>query len=183
MKTTAPEIRFKAKLLQPARPPRGSTWSFLVLPARASAKLPTRGSTSVRGTLNGQRFCATLEPDGRRGHWLKVPRRLRQAARARTGDVVALVIAPVDAALATRVPPDLRRALAATPKAQAQWSEITAAARRDWILWITTARREDTRVRRVAGACDMLAGGKRRVCCFDRSGIYGKGFRAPDAAN
>jgi hypothetical protein len=28
----------------------------------------------------------------------------------------------------------------------------------------------------------MLAGGKRRVCCFDRSGIYSKALGAPAEA-
>jgi hypothetical protein len=28
----------------------------------------------------------------------------------------------------------------------------------------------------------MLASGKRRACCFDRSGIYSKAFSAPKAA-
>jgi uncharacterized protein YdeI (YjbR/CyaY-like superfamily) len=123
-----------------------------------------------------------LEPDGRRSHWLKVPRRLQQAAGVRAGDSVALEIMPAKAAPEARVPTDLRRALDAAPKARAQWSTITPAARRDWIQWITTARRAETRARRVAGACDMLAVGKRRVCCFDRSGVYGGGFGAPEAA-
>ncbi len=30
-------------------------------------------------------------------------------------------------------------------------------------------------------SCDMLGGGKRRVCCFDRSGIYGKNLKPPAA--
>lgn len=62
------------------------------------------------------------------------------------------------------------------------WSEITTIARRDWIQWITSAKRDETRERRIHSACEMLASGKRRVCCFDRSGIYGKGFAAPEAA-
>jgi uncharacterized protein YdeI (YjbR/CyaY-like superfamily) len=76
----------------------------------------------------------------------------------------------------------LRKALAAAPKAKASWSDITPVARRDWILWITSAKRPETRARRVANACDMLASGKRRVCCFDRSGFYSKDFCAPKAA-
>ncbi|MDX1529484.1 MAG: YdeI/OmpD-associated family protein, partial [Gammaproteobacteria bacterium] len=50
------------------------------------------------------------------------------------------------------------------------------------IHWITSGKREDTRVRRIATACDMLASGKRRACCFDRSGMYSKAFSAPEAA-
>jgi len=62
------------------------------------------------------------------------------------------------------------------------WSTITPVARRDWIHWITSAKQPETRVRRVANACSMLAGGKRRVCCFDRSGFYSKSMSAPKAA-
>jgi Bacteriocin-protection, YdeI or OmpD-Associated/Domain of unknown function (DUF1905) len=176
------KIRFEAKLLQPAAPPKGSSWAFLVLPKSASANLPTRGMTTVEGTLNGQSFKATLEPDGEKSHWLKVSRKLRNAARAAVGDVVTLELKPAGVELESRVPPDLRKALAAAPKARALWSEITPKARTDWVQWIISAKRPETRMRRVENACKMLASGKRRVCCFDRSGFYGRNFCAPEAA-
>lgn len=184
MNKTAAKIRFKAELLQPATTARGGSWAFLVLPASASAKLPTRGLSTVQGTINGHPFQATLEPDGQRSHWLKVNRKLREDAGAAVGDVVALEITPVGEQLELSVPTDLREALAAaTPEARAVWSDITPAARRDWIYWITTAKRPETRARRVHNACEMLAAGKRRVCCFDRSGFYSKSFGAPQAAD
>ena len=34
---------------------------------------------------------------------------------------------------------------------------------------------------RIGKACDMLAKGKRRVCCFDRSGMYSKSMSCPVA--
>jgi hypothetical protein len=36
--------------------------------------------------------------------------------------------------------------------------------------------------RRIKNACSMLAAGKRRVCCFDRSGFYSKSMSAPKSA-
>lgn len=174
-------IAFEAKLQRPAHP-KGAAWTFLVLPAAASAKLPTRGQTTVDGTLGGRPFQATLEPDGQGGHWLKVGRALREAAGVGAGDTVALEIAPVAREPEPRVPADLRKALADSPEARARWSSLTPVARRDWIHWITSGKKAETRVRRIAAACDMLASGKRRVCCFDRSGIYSKGLRAPGAA-
>jgi hypothetical protein len=51
MANRAATIRFKAKLFRPASP-KGAAWAFLVLPAKASAKLPTRGMTTVDGTIN-----------------------------------------------------------------------------------------------------------------------------------
>jgi len=175
---TAAPIRFKARLL---RPEKRASWTFLVLPKAASAKLPTRNATTVNGTLNGQPFRATLEPDGQRSHWLKVSKKLGDAARATAGEQVELEITPSTVELESRVPVDLRKALAAAPKAKAVWSDITPLARRDWIAWITSAKQPETRARRVRNACQMLAGGKRRVCCFDRSGFYGKNVCAPTA--
>ena len=65
-----------------------------------------------------------------------------------------------------RVPTDLRKALAATPMAKAQWRDLTPIARRDFISWIDSAKQPETRRRRIERACSMLAAGKRRPCCY-----------------
>lgn len=176
-------IRFEAKLLRPAEP-KDATWAFLVLPQSASAQLPTRSMVSVDGTLGAAPFQATLTPDGAGSHWLKVEQALREAAGARIGDGVALAIAPVEVEPEPTVPPDLRKALAAHPVAKAQWSSLTPLARRDWIHWITSGKKAETRVKRIAVTCDKLACGQRHACCFDRSGRYSKGnMGAPSAAD
>ena len=112
----------------------------------------------------------------------KCDRKLGEAADADEGDVVTLEIAPAREALEPTVPADLRKALAtAAPKARALWSDITPNARQDWIHWIISAKQPETRARRIKNACSMLAAGKRRVCCFDRSGFYSKSLSAPKA--
>jgi Bacteriocin-protection, YdeI or OmpD-Associated/Domain of unknown function (DUF1905) len=181
MTKTASKIRFKAKLFRPATAKDGS-WTFLTLPKSASAKLPSRGMIAIEGTINGFPFQAVLEPDGQKGHWLKVNRKLSEAAGAEAGDIVTLEIAPAAKDTEPEVPTDVKKALAAAaPKARALWSDITPNARRDWIHWITSAKQEETRTRRIKNACSMLAAGKRRVCCFDRSGFYSKSLSAPRA--
>ena len=129
-------IRFKAKLLRPAMEPArpradqrartGGSWTFLVLPKNASAKLPSRGMTAIEGTINGVRFQAVLEPDGQKSHWLKVERKLSESARAEEGDVVRLEIAPAAKEPEPEVPADLRKALATgAPEARALRLGIT----------------------------------------------------------
>ena len=184
MTKNASKIRFKAKLLRPAESENADSWTFLILPKNASAKLPSRGMTAVEGTINGVSFQATLEPDGKKSHWLKVDSKLRETAGgAEAGDVVTLEIAPAIEEPEPEVPPDLKKALAAAdPKARTVWSDITPMARRDWIHWIASAKQAETRARRIKNACSMLAAGKRRVCCFDRSGFYDKSMSAPKPA-
>ena len=182
MTKSASEVCCTAKLLRPraAEPAAGGT--FLSLPAQASAKLPSRGMTSVEGTLNGAAFQATLEPDGRGGHWLRVDQRLREAAGAVVNDLVTLQITPVAVEPEPALPDDLRQALAAAlPTASATWSRITPVARRDWIHWITSGKRAETRTKRIRVALSKLSAGDRRPCCFDRSGMFSKSLSAPVA--
>ncbi|MCC6950067.1 MAG: DUF1905 domain-containing protein [Phycisphaerales bacterium] len=156
------------------------TWAFLVLPAEASAGLPSRGQVSASGTVNGAKFRATLEPDGRGGHWMKVSRVLRLRAGAEPGDSVRVELTPASDEPEPRVPADFRRALAAAgARVQAAWRGITPAARRDFVHWVTSPKRADTRATRIEVACDMLANGKRRPCCFDRSGMYSGSISCP----
>ena len=181
MTKTTSSIHFKAKLQRPVEP-ANATWTFLILPKAASGKLPTRSMTTVNGTLDGAPFQATLEPDGKGSHWLKVDKKLRETAGANAGDEVELEISPVAEEPEPKVPADLRKALAdAPPEARATWKDITAVARRDWIHWITSAKKAETRVRRIEVACDKLAGGQRRACCFDRSGMYSNSLAPPEA--
>lgn len=184
----ASTIRFSATLLRPRLGGQASAsdkpadWTFLTLPRETSAKLPSRGQVTVEGTFNGRPLLTTLEPDGEGGHWLKVDRTLPAAAGAAAGDVVTLEIAPVEQEPEPTVPADLKKALAAAPaKTRAVWADITPAARRDFIHWITSGKKAETRVKRIATACDMLAKGKRRPCCFDRSGMYDKSLSCPVA--
>ncbi|HEU4991274.1 MAG TPA: YdeI/OmpD-associated family protein [Luteimonas sp.] len=181
MPKQADTIRFDAALQRPASP-KGATWTFLVLPKAASAKLPTRAMTSVEGTLGGAPFKATLEPDGQGSHWLKVPDKLREAAGVEAGDTVKLEIRPMEEQLESPVPKDLRDALKAHPGAKITWDATTTVARRDWIAWMTSGKQAATREKRLKAMMDMLEHGKKRVCCFDRSGMAGKNFSAPEAA-
>lgn len=173
---------FKARLLRPANPGDDGSWAFLVLPRSASEKLPRRGRTSVEGAINGHPFRATLEPDGQLSHWLKVPEALRDAAGAEFGETVTVRVSPARPEPEPSPPDDLRQALDASPEARAVWESATTLARVDWIHWIESAKQAATRTRRVANACDMLASGKKNVCCFDQSGYYSKGLGAPRAA-
>ena len=83
-------IRFKAKLFRPDAAAKIGSWTLLTLPKSASTKLPSRGMTMVEGTINGFRFRAALEPDGKGSHWFRVNKTMREAAGADAGDTVTL---------------------------------------------------------------------------------------------
>lgn len=172
---------FDAGICRPADPGGEAAWAFVILPAEASAKLPRRGRITVKGTINDQEFTALLEPDGRKSHWLKISEKLLRRSGANFGDTAHFDIRAAEREPEPELPPDLSEALEASPDARATWDATTTIARLDWIHWITSAKQSKTRAKRIRDACDMLAAGKKRVCCFDPSGYYSKVFSAPQS--
>jgi hypothetical protein len=156
-----PVIRCEA----PVQRTDGST--ILRLPDDASAKLPSRGQVAVKGVMNGLAFQTVLEPDGRRGHWLKVDKKLRQALAVGEDDTVALEVEPTKDWPEPEIPEDFRTALADAPDISESWTSITPMARWEWVRWINATKNLQTRERRVEVAISKLRSGKRRPCCFD----------------
>jgi len=64
------------------------------------------------------------------------------------------------------VPADLKRALTSDPQALTTWEDITPLARNEWICWIHSAKKAETRSRRIEWGCSSLRDGKRRPCCW-----------------
>ncbi len=89
---------------------------------------------------------AALNEAGVAAGWME-KRQTTKAARAS---------APVD------VPDDLAAALRKNRKARATFDAFSPSQRREYTTWIAEAKREDTRLRRVATAIEQLADGKTR---------------------
>lgn len=162
-------IHFETKLFEI------NSWTILRLPESASALLPSRGMTMVKGTLNGVPFKTLLEPDGRYGggkkpsHWFRPEKRLLDGAHVAAGDIVQITLEPTKEWIEPEVPDDLKKALATSPKAAAIWNDITPMARWDWIRWIRAVKTEETRKKHIVVALDKMNKGMRRPCCFNRN--------------
>ncbi|TSC82781.1 MAG: hypothetical protein G01um101420_139 [Parcubacteria group bacterium Gr01-1014_20] len=64
------------------------------------------------------------------------------------------------------MPADLRKALASSGAAKLVWEDITPLARNEWICWITSGKKVETRGIRIEKALSKLKGGMRRPCCW-----------------
>lgn len=65
-----------------------------------------------------------------------------------------------------KVPADLRKALIAAKKMRETWNDLTPLARNEWICWITSVKKIETRKYHINRACTELLEGKRRPCCW-----------------
>ncbi|MEI7720074.1 MAG: YdeI/OmpD-associated family protein [bacterium] len=67
---------------------------------------------------------------------------------------------------AHKLPADLKKALAGAPAARATWDDVTPLARSEWICWVTSGKKAETRGIRIKKALSKLSGGMRRPCCW-----------------
>jgi uncharacterized protein YdeI (YjbR/CyaY-like superfamily) len=69
---------------------------------------------------------------------------------------------------APRAPADLRAALSRATKARSTWEALGPGPRREYLEWISEAKRSETRLRRVATTVAWLKEGKRRNWKYER---------------
>lgn len=67
----------------------------------------------------------------------------------------------------TEVPSDLHSLIQSDPAALVTWQSITPLARNEWICLVTSAKKPETRERRLKRTLDQLARGQRRPCCWE----------------
>ncbi len=73
---------------------------------------------------------------------------------------------PISAGVVHALPADLEGLLVADAGALAKWEDITPLARNEWICWIESVKKPETRRQHIARAGADLKAGKRRPCCW-----------------
>jgi uncharacterized protein YdeI (YjbR/CyaY-like superfamily) len=72
----------------------------------------------------------------------------------------------ISGGVAHKLPTDLRKAIISSKAAKAVWEDITPLARNEWICWVISGAKAETRGIRIKKAISKLAGGMRRPCCW-----------------
>ena len=64
------------------------------------------------------------------------------------------------------IPNDFQKALNSSSGIQSAWDKITLLARNEWICWIISVKKEETRENHIRRAVTEIKAGKRRPCCW-----------------
>ncbi len=72
----------------------------------------------------------------------------------------------ISGGVAHTLPADLKKAIMSEPLIIEVWQDITPLARNEWICWIISAKKSETRDIRISKAISKLKSGMRRPCCW-----------------
>jgi hypothetical protein len=112
----------------------------------------------VRATVNGYSFRTTIAPMGRRS-LLGLNRDVRDGAGVKVGETVSVELEPDDEPRVVEEPAGFAALLAAKPGARAAFDALSYTHRKEYVRWITDAKRDETRQRRFHRSVEMLQQG------------------------
>lgn len=150
-------FKFEAKLV---RPEGVGTWTFLNIPLEVSNTFGSKGQVRLRGTINGYPFRSTALPTGDGTHYLVVGKDIRDHIAAAHGDTVEVILELDMEERRVEAPDELRLSLARQPLAAAAFEKMTYSHKKEWINWILSAKKPETRQRRVEKAITLITAGK-----------------------
>ncbi|HLW87329.1 MAG TPA: YdeI/OmpD-associated family protein [Terriglobales bacterium] len=150
------KLAFKIKLIGQ----EGSSVAALNAPFDVKEVFGTIARVPVRGTINGFPFRSSLMPMGG-CHYMAVNRAMREGASCEAGDTVSVVMELDTAPRVVEVPPVLKKALAKSKTAQANWKKYSFSNQKEMALAISGAKQEETRKRRLARIVDIVKSGKK----------------------
>ena len=138
----------------------GKTATGIEVPADVVERLGGGKRPAVVVTVGGHAYRTTVGVMGGRA-MVPLSAENRAAAGVAAGDEVEVGLVADTAPRTVEVPDDLAAAVAADPRAQATFDATTSAQRKEWVRWVTEAKRAETRADRLARTVEALAEGRR----------------------
>ncbi|WNM38859.1 YdeI/OmpD-associated family protein [Micromonospora halotolerans] len=140
---------------------RGPAGAFVLSDEQVSAVGEGRRTFPVRVSVNGVTLTLRLARMGGE-NLIGLSRAARTQAGVDIGATYEVAVALDAEPRGVEVPEDLAAALAGDARAQAAFEALAASHRKEFVRWITEAKREATRAQRVTKTIEMLHAGQHR---------------------
>ena len=140
---------------------RGPAGAFVLTDEQVQALGDGRKAFPVTLTVNGVTFPLRLARMGGE-NLIGLRKDVREAAGLAYGDVAAITVTADGAERTVEVPDDLAAALATDPAADAAFATLAYSHRKEYVRWVTEAKKAETRATRIAKTVEMVREGRTR---------------------
>jgi hypothetical protein len=141
--------------------PRGPAGAFVLSDEQVAVIGGGRRAFPVRVTVNGVTLPLRLARMGGE-NLIGLAREARTRAGVSLGSAYPVRIVADEGERAVEVPEDLAAALAGDAQAGAAYAALAYSHRKEFVRWVTEAKREATRAQRVTKTVEMLRAGQHR---------------------
>ena len=130
--------------------------AFIEFPYDVEKEFGTKGQVKVFVTFDGYEYRGSLAKMGHHCHRLGLTKQVRAAIGKNPGDTVHIVLKKDEAPRVIEIPDDFGKLLDLNPKAKNYFEGLSYTHRKEYVRWITEAKKAETRERRLQKAIEML---------------------------
>jgi hypothetical protein len=135
---------------------RSSGWgAFVIFPYDVPTEFGIKGRVPVQAKLDKLPYTGSLMTCGTPYHLLAVPKDIRAKLGKEPGDPIAVELWKDDAPRTVELPPEFIKLLK-KEKLLEKFEKLSMTRRKEYRNWITTAKKEETRLRRLDKAIEWL---------------------------
>ena len=138
----------------------GDAWTVFRMPFSVEEAFGTQARVPVKGTINGFPFRSSLFPMGEGQHFLMVNKEMWEGAKIQEGRAVEVVLEKDTDLRAVEVPRDLMTALSQHKTARKLFESLSYTHKKEYVRWIESAKRSETRERRIRIAVARISQGR-----------------------
>ncbi len=144
---------FKAKIH-----PANGGGAYVLFPFDVEKEFGTKGRVAVKAAFNGVPYSGSLVKYGDPLHMLPMLKAIREQTGTQPGDTVDVEVWKDDTVRALEIPVELRDAMA-KHGVTAAFERLSHTHRKEYCRWISEAKKEETQLRRLEQAVEMLKNG------------------------
>jgi len=135
--------------------------AFVAIPFDVEKIYGTRGQVKVKATFDGYPYRGVMANMGAGCHQIGVGKEIRKAIDKKVGDSILVTVEKDLEERVVDVPADLQRLLNTNRKAKSIYEELSFTNRKEYALWINSAKKPETRKKRLGQFVDKLLHGKK----------------------
>ena len=135
---------------------------YIEFPYDAAKEFGRKGPIKVKAYFDGFEYRGSLVKMGHPCHIIGLNKKVRDAIGKGPGDTVDVVIIEDTEERVVEVPADFAAALNDNNVAKEIFEKMSFTHRREYVEWITSAKKSETREKRIGKAVDMILKEKKK---------------------
>lgn len=135
--------------------------AYIEFPFDVQKEFGKKGQVKVKAMIDGYEYRGYLAKMGHHCHILGLNKTVRQAIQKKAGDSVEIVITEDKDERTLELPSDFRQVLVDNPPASEKFDKLSFTNRKEYITWILSAKKQETRDIRLIKSIGMLLAGKK----------------------
>ena len=148
--------RFNAEIKQV----EGKDASYIEIPFDVEAVYGSK-RVKVKATFDGHPYRGSIVKMGLPCYMIGITKEIRKAIGKTFGEIIEVSIEKDEEERSVEIPGDFQAAVDKNEEVKAFWDTLSFSVKRKYITWITSAKKEETRIKRVEAAVEKLRNKKK----------------------